>query len=110
MQSSSGLPVPILTIYATVRPNRDICGVKVVCKDGLEINFPNEVFERREGSREKQSKKNRVSCLLGRVEDRALLCKCGDFINQDISILQCPECLNRSLPSIVKTSLNGEDL
>lgn len=102
MQRSLESQTPILTIYATVLPNREICQIKIISKDGLEINLPNQVFP---GN--KRAFKNRIACFLRAMKHESY-CKCGNFINPEISILQCPVCLNRSLPSIMSQSKEGE--
>lgn len=104
LQKYPETPIHIFMIYATVLSSRDICKVKVVCKDGLEIVLPDQVFLSNR-SRDNQLHQNRVSCLIKRKKKQILRCKCGSMINPDISILQCPECLKCSLPSIVKPKL-----
>jgi hypothetical protein len=37
-----------------------------------------------------------------RTWSRPLLCSCGGRIDVSVSSLQCPDCVNRSLPSMVK--------
>lgn len=102
-------PIPVLTIYATVLSNRDICKVKIVCEDGLEINLPDQMFLGKKRMRTNRSQQNRVSYLLKGKKRQIVHCKCGAIINQGISILQCPKCLNRSLPSILKQKLEENE-
>lgn len=94
---------PILfTIYESEILNSDIHRMKIVCNSGLEINLSN-----RSGSN--RLCHNNVLCLTCRELMNALYCKCGSLMDTSISILQCPECLKLSLPSIVSPSLEGKE-
>ncbi|MDQ0416479.1 hypothetical protein J2Z48_000643 [Croceifilum oryzae] len=45
MEEHEKYPNPILVIYGTVMPNRDIHLIKVVCDDGFEIHLSDMVLE-----------------------------------------------------------------
>lgn len=83
--------------------------MKIVCEDGLEINLPDQMFLGRKRTRTNLFHQNGVSYLLKGKKRQILHCKCGAIINQGISILQCPECLRRSLPSILKQKLEENE-
>ncbi|TCP62568.1 hypothetical protein [Baia soyae] len=84
MNHSPKIPIHLFTIYAIVRPRRDIHYAQIVC-DGVEINLPDMVLEINNDS----------------------VCSCGNLIDPDVSIYQCPQCRKRSLPSI--TDMRGGD-
>lgn len=107
MQKYQESPIPLFIIYATVMPNRDIHQVKIVCNDDFEINLPDKVFSSNRFEKERFHQK-RVTWLLGR-EKKNSQCKCGNIMNLDVSLLQCPICRKLSLPSVTKRSFNAKE-
>ncbi|SDY25345.1 hypothetical protein [Thermoactinomyces sp. DSM 45892] len=83
MKNSPKVPIHLFTIYAIVRSNRDIHYAQIVC-NGVEINLPDMVLEHNNSA-----------------------CACGNIIDPDISVHQCPQCRKRSLPTI--TDMKGGD-